>query len=70
MLLETVGVLRRERRDLAGAKGFLEQAIVYAQKACDLDSTRQAFHDRLRTSRMELATTLKAQESEKKDTPK
>ena len=70
MMLQTVGVLRRDRGDLAGSKDLLEQAIVYAQMACDLDPNSQAFRDRLRTSRAELATTLKAHESEKKETPK
>ena len=55
----------------AGASALLEQAIVYAQKASDLNPESQAFRDRLRTSRAELASTLKAHESdEEQDMPK
>jgi serine/threonine protein kinase len=70
MMLQTVGVLRRDRGDATGAAALLEQAIVYAQKACDLNPNSQPFRDRLRSSREGLATTIKANESEKKDMPK
>jgi tetratricopeptide (TPR) repeat protein len=70
MLLETVGVLRRDRGDLAEAKSLLEQATHYAEKACELDSNSQPFRDRLVNIRRELATTLKAQQSGKQDMSK
>jgi len=70
MMLQTVGVLRRDCGDLTHARALLEQAIVYAQKASDLNPNSQAFRDRLQSSRAELATTLKANESEKKDMSK
>jgi tetratricopeptide (TPR) repeat protein len=70
MSLEIVGVLRRERGDLTDAKVLLEQAIVYAQTACDLDPKSQAFRNRLLSSRAALETTVKTQESQKQDVPK
>jgi serine/threonine protein kinase len=70
MMLEIVGVLRRGRGDLTGARALLEQAIVHAQKACDLDPNSQAFRDRLQSSRAELEKTLKVQEPEKPEIPK
>ena len=63
--LRTVAVLRRKRGDLADATSLLEQAIPYAEKACELDPDSQAFRDRLENIRRELAATLKAQKSEK-----
>jgi tetratricopeptide (TPR) repeat protein len=70
MLLETVATLQRDRGDLTGARTLLEQAIVYAQKACDLDSRSQYFRDRLQSTRAELERTLKAHEPEKNEIPK